>query len=419
MLPLSVRSIPDLPLLPWLLLPVLLPWGRSAEVATLLCALGALWWWLTQSPASRRGSRLWLSLCGLYVLAAAVSVPASWHPLKSAEVCLGLLRYVPLGLYGCWVMRGPHRRRVVYTVTALLVACWCLDAWLQIATGWSLGGPPEPDRITGIFGAGNLKLGPALAALAAFLLWFGERQWGGRGLCLAWGWLAGPVILSGARSAWLELILVGLLFAWRWLGNWRRMASMLAVSTVLAIILASIGWHDSPRFQARVERSLQLLDGSSRGLDTALTGRLEIWGTAVRMIKAEPWTGVGVRQFRYAYPRYAAAGDHFVTTERCGPDQGACHPHQWMLEVLAETGLIGAACWLVAIVLAWRAWRSAPATVRQQAFPAGVAVWAVWFPFNTHLAFYSAWWGLLTAWLLAVWCASLQVDPAGVEDVRS
>jgi hypothetical protein len=29
------------------------------------------------------------------------------------------------------------------------------------------------------------------------------------------------------------------------------------------------------------------------------------------------------------------------------------------------------------------------------------------FPFNTHLAFYSAWWGLLFAWLLGLWCAAL------------
>jgi hypothetical protein len=32
------------------------------------------------------------------------------------------------------------------------------------------------------------------------------------------------------------------------------------------------------------------------------------------------------------------------------------------------------------------------------------------FPINTHLAFYSAWWGLLFAWLLALWCAALYAD---------
>jgi len=29
------------------------------------------------------------------------------------------------------------------------------------------------------------------------------------------------------------------------------------------------------------------------------------------------------------------------------------------------------------------------------------------FPLNTHFAFYSAWWGLLFWWLLALYCAAL------------
>jgi hypothetical protein len=39
-----------------------------------------------------------------------------------------------------------------------------------------------------------------------------------------------------------------------------------------------------------------------------------------------------------------------------------------------------------------------------------VALAVMVFPFNTHLAFYSAWWGLLFWWLLALWCAALYVD---------
>ena len=39
-----------------------------------------------------------------------------------------------------------------------------------------------------------------------------------------------------------------------------------------------------------------------------------------------------------------------------------------------------------------------------------VALAVTAFPLNTHLAFYSAWWGLLFWWLLALWCAALYVD---------
>ncbi|MBA2077143.1 hypothetical protein PCA_01285, partial [Rhodanobacter sp. PCA2] len=41
------------------------------------------------------------------------------------------------------------------------------------------------------------------------------------------------------------------------------------------------------------------------------------------------------------------------------------------------------------------------------------------FPLNTHLAFYSAWWGLLFAWLLGLWCASLFVAGAPVGEEKT
>jgi hypothetical protein len=47
---------------------------------------------------------------------------------------------------------------------------------------------------------------------------------------------------------------------------------------------------------------------------------------------------------------------------------------------------------------------------RAQAFPVTVALGVMLFPLNTHLAFYSAWWGLLFAWLLGLWCAALRAD---------
>jgi len=128
------------------------------------------------------------------------------------------------------------------------------------------------------------------------------------------------------------------------------------------------------------------------------------------MIAAHPFNGVGVRGFRYAYPSYAPADDHFVMIEPCGPGQGACHPHQLVLEVLAGTGVLGLLLWLAASAWAIRAWRQVCEGARRQAFPVTVALAAMLFPLNTHLAFYSAWWGLLFAWLLALWCAALYAE---------
>src|SRR5690606_36700510 len=95
--------------------------------------------------------------------------------------------------------------------SALLVLVWVLDAWVQAFTGASLGGPMQSDRLSGIFGADNLKLGGVLAALSPLLLAFAQQRLGLRGVFIAGLLLAGAILLAGARAAWLvyALVLVG------------------------------------------------------------------------------------------------------------------------------------------------------------------------------------------------------------------
>jgi len=53
---------------------------------------------------------------------------------------------------------------------------------------------------------------------------------------------------------------------------------------------------------------------------------------------------------------------------------------------------------------------------RTRAFPVTLALGVMLFPLNTHLAFYSAWWGLLFGWLLGLWCAALYVEPVADQE---
>ena len=103
------------------------------------------------------------------------------------------------------------------------------------------------------------------------------------------------------------------------------------------------------RTTAFADRVMELT--GNRGVDVALSGRLDIWHASLRMAAAHPINGVGVRGFRYAYPQYAPANDHFVVGESCGVGEGACHAHQIVLEVLTETGAIGLALWLASLVV--------------------------------------------------------------------
>jgi O-antigen ligase len=194
---------------------------------------------------------------------------------------------------------------------------------------------------------------------------------------------------------------------------WRQTRSPLrfaAWGLAALVVVAAAAWtadRDSAAFAARVQRTLLVLGGSAHDVDEASAGRLRIWSTALRMTAAHPVAGVGVRGFRYAYPSFAAPGDPFVDTKT---DEGAFHAHQIVLEVLSETGAIGLLFWMVGAYFAIRAWRRADVEARERAFAPALALAVMCFPLNTHLAFYSAWWGLLFWWLLALYCAALMAD---------
>lgn len=406
------------PLLPYWLVIALLPIGRSAELGTALCLIGVVMLFVRFPHAlgEHAGARCLLVMLACYVGAALLSALDAVAPGKSWGTVAGLLRYVPLGLYACFAMRREGRVHALYRAVAVVVALWALDAWVQALTGWSLGGKAEAERISGIFGADNLKLGPTLAVLSPFVLWAARERWGARALWLTALVLLGPVLLAGARSAWIAYGLVVLAFAWREAGSWRRFALFGLAAALAAAVAGGVAWKVSDRFQARMVRTLAVFDGGRQGLDEALTGRLDIWRASARMVAAHPVNGVGVRGFRYAYPDFAPANDHFVTAEACGVGEGACHAHQVVLEVLTETGVLGLLAWLGALAVGWRYWRSVPPAARARAYPAAVALGAMLFPLNTHFAFYSAWWGLLFAWLLGLWCAALGALPEEVAD---
>ncbi|MGB8634746.1 MAG: O-antigen ligase family protein [Rhodanobacteraceae bacterium] len=405
------------PLLPIVLVPLLLPVGRASELGTLLGMLGGLWiaWRHWPALARLRSLRLFALLFACYAGAALISLPDAVNPGKSWGTFAAIWRYAPFGAYVCWVLYQRRQIKLLYLLVAALVALWALDAWLQILTGWSLGGPAGPLRVSGVFGADNLKLGPILATLSPFALWPLRQRWAWRGVAAGFILLLVPVVMAGSRQAWLEFALVGLAFAWQLGATPAKRAGWLGAGAAVALAVMALAWYQSPGFAQRMQRSAHIFQGQETSADWALSGRLAIWATAVRMIEAHPVNGVGVRDFRYAYPDFARPGDQFTGGEACAPGQGACHPHQWLLEVATGSGLAGLILWFAGIGMALRAWWRAEPEARQRAWPVSLALGVCLFPVNTHLAFYSAWWGLVFWWLLALWCAVVAADSPATE----
>jgi len=400
------------PLLPIVAVIFLLPFGRASELAVLVCMLGAAIFFVRAPRAwhDHNGVKLFLILWACYFASALISASDAVAPGKSWSTVAAFLRFAPLGFYVCFAMRRESRLRGICFAVGVIVALWALDAWVQALTGWSLGGHADSLRISGIFGADDLKLGPVLASLSPFVLWSARERFGRTGLIIALLFLLGPILLAGSRAAWLTYALVTIAFLWHETHSPLRFAAWALGACVIAALAVGIAWKTSPRFDARMDRTLLALNGSPQAIDIAVSGRLEIWRTALRMYAGHPVNGVGVRGFRYAYPAYANAGDRFLGVEACGVGEGACHPHQIVLEILDDTGTIGLILWLAGLAFALRAWRGVSPEARRRARPVTVALAVTLFPLNTHLAFYSAWWGLLFWWLVSIWSAALYAD---------
>ncbi|MET4615996.1 O-antigen ligase [Stenotrophomonas sp. 2619] len=369
---------------------------------------------LLSSPAWALTSILFLG----YWLPQAFSAFDAIDPATAWRKTAAGLRYLPFMWLVAIAVATPQRRRLTLGGIALITAVWTVDALSQAAFGssalfWSLDQLKQlvsghglcnaaevaaADRLSGVLGPCNLKFGQVLASLSPFLLFAAARRAG------LWGWGAAAaavgvvLVLAGSRAAWLTYALVVAYSGWRLLGP-RALIGCLALGLVAAVAIG-VG---SSQVRERVARTAMAWEGDGDGVNQALSGRAQIWAAAGCMIAGHPVNGVGARGFRDAYP----GCNPTPQAQEVWGEGPALHAHQIVLEILAETGALGLLLWLAAAAQAWRAWRFAPLPARERARPAMLALAVTVFPLNTHLAFYSTFWGGLTLLLAALYAGSL------------
>jgi len=329
------------------------------------------------------------------------------------------LRYLPFLWLAAAAVADPRGRRITFGGLGIIVGVWTLDALLQAIAGtsplfWGIdqikqvisGHSMCPvgsssvlnDRLSGVLGPCNLKLGLVLASLAPFFLYAAARRFGQVGWFVASAALGMVVLLAGARAAWITYGLVLLFSGWRVLGMKRLVGVFVFGALALGVLTATV-----PQVRDRIVRTTSALTADEEGVDVALSGRARIWGAATCMAREHWFNGVGARGFREAFP----ACDPYPAERPAWGAGPALHAHQIVLEILSETGAFGLLCWLAGAAQAWRAWRYATAKAREQARPAMLALAVTVFPFNTHLAFYSTFWGGLALLLAALYAGSL------------
>jgi O-antigen ligase len=179
---------------------------------------------------------------------------------------------------------------------------------------------------------------------------------------------AWPFLLAGALSdrrwLWLPASLVGLALVLTFsTGGWLG---------ALAGTLVVVGALSRRRLALRVgsAAALGLLLVSGLAIAGVLperlnplrqTGgfRLDLWQSSLAMVRDHPLLGVGLDNFAYLYQQV-------YLREGAAAEPNLSHPHNWVLHVWLELGLLGlvAFCWL--LVRFWSLSRSALSSVQSE-----------------------------------------------------
>lgn len=158
------------------------------------------------------------------------------------------------------------------------------------------------------------------------------------------------LLFSWSRGAWLGFAagITALVFVWPRKRRYGLLALLLGAGVALMLLAAGVRWHLlSDEVLDRITGfSEDLRFGDVRGVDIndanyAVLERLAHWQAALDMARDHLWLGVGFGNYEPAYADYALIN---------WPDPLG-HAHNYYLNILAETGMLG----LVAYLIFWTA----------------------------------------------------------------
>jgi O-antigen ligase len=133
------------------------------------------------------------------------------------------------------------------------------------------------------------------------------------------------LILTYTRSMWIVMLLVVIIFIVLQKSWWPAIAAAVLIAGL------GVGLATSSVIQGRTHELTDL------HRDASLVERYEIWGASLRMVQDHPVFGLGAKCFRTHSERYRVP-------------KGQGQAHNQLMNVAAETGLVGLACFLPWVV---------------------------------------------------------------------
>lgn len=334
-----------------------------------------------------------------------ISLPDAVNISHSSKTVFAYLRFLFMGIYLLQERNALFQSSKLTTSIFFVALFWVTDALIQYTAGVDLFGYPyEPGHITGMFYPRN-TIAHILAALSP--LYFEQIRIYSKKF--DWSWililpLLAVILLSGRRAAWVMLA-ISIFGYCIYLNKINRAKKGLIkkfaiITGACAVTLVLVVSTNKP-LQDRIITTVGLFSLDYELIDIATARRLPIWETALAVFQENRFNGIGPRGFRHVYQQYSDKSNYWHET-------GVTHPHQMILEILAETGLVGLAGLLVFICLFSHYFIN-----RHQfliLFPWCLCVFIVMFPLNTNMAFYGSFWSSVTWWFLIL--LVLNRDPA-------
>ncbi len=220
---------------------------------------------------------------------------------------------------------------MVFLVSGLATAIWAVCQALGMGTGgWTAIVQTQfKGRVVG--GLGN----PEFLAGYLLMVWPMAMALLSRTEKLSMKVLWGAVVLfsltallwTGSKAGWVGLlagVMVYILFIWKD----KKYKSFKWLTVLAAFVVISI-WV-SPM----ASRLKELANVKSDSIQF----RKQVWQGTLRMFEARPWLGFGFGTFATAFPDYRPISLMMNQTEK---SYEVNHAHNWILEWLAETGVIG------------------------------------------------------------------------------
>ncbi len=323
----------------------------------------------------------------------AVSVAGSIDPMKSAQVWLRMIAFLTLAA-AIWARMMCEPALLDRTLTVLVLA--------SVATGVAalIGIFLLPEQIAAL----GLKLpkyyASAVACLVPLVVWAGFRAGGRMRLlaiaypALAVGAIAGMSSRSAVAGLAFSALAMGL--AWGARNVSRRTALLLMVAAIAAacIVLAFIFVNLPP---------LPYQPDSEPFIPSALIDkhRQVIWSFTLNLVGQAPLFGHGldvINEVTGAGQRIVGIGSEYIPS----------HPHNWILEVLVETGVVGLS--LMAIALTFAAY--GVLSNLRAGMPGALAALGVFAAFWSaslfNFSIWSAWWQVSFLVLYAIGLAGKQ-----------